>query len=313
MRPLRHLMSKSTPRCCLVIQAPTNVLNPSLDAAEIEAQSQADPTAARSEWQAEFRDDVSSYLTDELIDRAIDHARPLELPRLDDLFYRAHTDSAGGTGRDAYTIAIGHREGNHTVIDLVRATTGAFDPQTVTEEYAKLAKVYGIHSVTGDRYAAQWTAAAWEKCAVTYVTSEITKSQIYLEALPSFTRNLVVLPNHPRLIRELRLLERATHRGGKDSVDHPRGQHDDCANSVAGVLHALSDHLGEPDLNAWKRAWGDPNDVVDPGVERARIAERRFREEVLAKICRPPQPPHDLLAQIERLKTQRRSHVATNE
>jgi hypothetical protein len=285
----------------LVIQAPTTTFNPTLSLTEIAAQKAADPVAGRSEWDAEFRSDLQSFLPDELIDRAIIHSRPLELQPLSGLFYRAFVDSAGGTGHDAYTIAIGHREGDHVVLDVVRATTGAFDPEAVTKEYAKLAKEYRCYSVSGDRYAAQWTAAAWEKTGVTYMTSDIPKSQIYLEALPWFTRGLVELPDHPRLIRELRLLERATHRGGKDTVDHPRGQHDDCANAVAGVLRSLSDHLGDPDLAMWKLAWGD-GDVVDPGIERARVAAERFRQEVLAKICRPPQPPHDLISQIERLK-----------
>jgi hypothetical protein len=59
-----------------------------------------------------------------------------------------------------------------------------------------------------------------------------------------WTRGLVRLPNHPRLLKELRLLERQTHRGGRDSVDHPRDQHDDFANRVCGVLHVLLSYLG---------------------------------------------------------------------
>ena len=35
---------------------------------------------------------------------------------------------------------------------------------------------------------------------------------------------------------QLTMLERRTARGGKDSIDHPRGGHDDVANSVAGSL-----------------------------------------------------------------------------
>ena len=34
---------------------------------------------------------------------------------------------------------------------------------------------------------------------------------------------------------ELRLLERRTHRSGKDTVEHPRNGHDDHANVVCGV------------------------------------------------------------------------------
>ena len=64
----------------------------------------------------------------------------------------------------------------------------------------------------------------------------IVAASIYLESLPIFTRGLVRLPNHARLIRELRLLEWRTHRSGKDTVEHPRNGHDDFANVVCGVL-----------------------------------------------------------------------------
>jgi hypothetical protein len=57
-----------------------------------------------------------------------------------------------------------------------------------------------------------------------------------LECIPLFTRGLAGLPDHPKLLRELRLLERHTHRSGKDAVDHPRNGHDDHANAVCGVL-----------------------------------------------------------------------------
>src|SRR5262249_11045541 len=43
-------------------------------------QRAADPTAASSEWGAEFRSDIGAALNDKLIDRAAEHGRPLELP-----------------------------------------------------------------------------------------------------------------------------------------------------------------------------------------------------------------------------------------
>jgi hypothetical protein len=55
----------------------------------------------------------------------------------------------------------------------------------------------------------------------------------------AFARGLVRLPNHPRLLRELRLLERHTHRSGRDTVDHGRNGSDDFANSCCGVLRNL--------------------------------------------------------------------------
>src|SRR5262249_62287963 len=74
-----------------------------------------------------------------------------------------------------------------------------------------------------------------------------------LESLPVFTRGLARLPNNARLIRELRLLERRTHRSGKDTVEHPRNGHDDHANVVCGVLSLLA-----------PPAFEQPNELTSP-------------------------------------------------
>ena len=126
----------------------------------------------------------------------------------------------------------------------MRGTGGKFDPDIVTQEYAALLREYRAFQVTGDSYAAQWVAGAWRKAGIGYFKSEVPRSQIYLECLPLFARGLVRLPNHPRLLRELRLLERHTHRSGRDTVDHGRNGHDDHANAVCGVLRKMSNHLG---------------------------------------------------------------------
>jgi hypothetical protein len=101
----------------------------------------------------------------------------------------------------------------------------------------------------GDYHALGWLAGAWQTCGITYIRSELPKSQLYLEALPPFARGLVHLPDHARLLRELGLLERHTHRSGKDTVDHGRGGSDDHANAVCGLLHGLA-FLSAPVL--WK-------------------------------------------------------------
>jgi hypothetical protein len=50
----------------------------------------------------------------------------------------------------------------------------------------------------------------------------------------------------PRLVSQLCALERRTVRGGRDSIDHPPGAHDDIANSVAGVLVVVAGAGGAP-------------------------------------------------------------------
>jgi hypothetical protein len=231
----------------LVVQGNTRTFNPTLDEKVIALQRAADPTAATSEWGAEFRSDISSFLDDASIDAAVEYSRPLELPPVRELFgslFKAFTDSSGGVGADAYTLSICHKDGQQYVCDLVRGTKGKFDPKSVTEEYAALCKEYGISSVTGDAYASQWVQAAWRECSINYVQSDLPKSRIYLEVLPLFTRGLVRLPDHPVLLRELRLLERVVHKGGRDSVGHPKNGRDDYANALCGCLRLLSSHLG---------------------------------------------------------------------
>ena len=229
----------------LVVQGASSTFNPSLDLGMIERAKAADPEAAESEWGGGFRADISAFLDDPTVESAIDYGRPLELPpRGGYTFYRAFCDASGGVGADSYTLAVGHKEGAHFVIDLVRGTGGKFDPDIVTQEYAALLREYRAFQVTGDSYAAQWVAGAWRKAGIGYFKSELPKSQIYLECLPLFARGLVRLPNHQRLLRELRLLERHTHRSGRDTVDHGRNGHDDHANAVCGVLRKMSNHLG---------------------------------------------------------------------
>jgi hypothetical protein len=61
----------------------------------------------------------------------------------------------------------------------------------------------------------------------------------------------VDLLDSPRLVSQLTSLERRTARGGKDSIDHAPGAHDDVANAVAGacwlvsgINHAVMGHGG---------------------------------------------------------------------
>ena len=174
-----------------------------------------------------------------MIDAAVDHGRPLELPPQPDIDYKAFADIAGGRG-DAYTFSIGHRNGEQFVVDVLRGTHPPFDPVEVTKEYATLAKQYRIAEVTRDHYAAEFAGAAWRDCGIRCERSELTKSQIYIECLPLFTRGAARLPDHPRLLRELRELERYTHRSGRDTVSHAKTGSDDYCNAALGVLRLLS-------------------------------------------------------------------------
>lgn len=127
------------------------------------------------------------------------------------------------------------------IADVVRGVKPPFDPASVATDFAILAKEYGCRTVTGDNFAGEWVAAAFRTAGVEYVRSELTRSELYLESLPLFSRGLVSIPAHEQTLRELRLLERRTTRAGRDSVDHGAGGSgaggsDDYANALCGAL-----------------------------------------------------------------------------
>ena len=109
------------------------------------------------------------------------------------------------------------------------------------------------------------------------------------EAAPLFARGLVRLPNHPKLLRELRLLEKRPHRSGKDTVDHGRNGNDDHSNSVCGVLRMLSANKGydpcsESFYRAWLQGFGD-----DPGPEETKRRQEadNYNKSLMEQFGRP--------------------------
>ena len=62
---------------------------------------------------------------------------------------------------------------------------------------------------------------------VNYEPSEKTKSDLYRDLLPLINSGAVDLLEHDRLLTQLTSLERRTARGGRDSIDHAPGAHDE--------------------------------------------------------------------------------------
>lgn len=241
----------------LVIRAPSRTMNPTLSERIVTRAFDEDPVLAAAEYGAEFRGDIAAAFDEDWIQRALVHDG--DLPPRERVTYFAFADPSGGKS-DAYTLAIGHKEGRRLVIDAIRSRRPPFDPVQVTSEFALLCHTYGVRTVRGDRYAATWNEREWRECGVRYRPSESSKSEIYLEAIPQFSSGLIELPRNKRLIEELRSLERRTSRSGRDTIDHRTGQHDDVANAVCGCLWAMSPRrvIGEPRI----RVLGDDRQLV---------------------------------------------------
>jgi hypothetical protein len=222
----------------LVIQADTRTMNPSVHQSVIDRAMEIDPLAGQAEYFAHFRSDVGSFLDGDLIERAIEPGRRERAP-LASVTYSGFVDPSGGS-HDAFTLAIGHKEHERLVLDVLRGIKPPFDPSAVVKEFCYVLKSYRVSSVTGDRYAGEWVREQFSQHGVTYRHSERSKSELYLEALPLFTTGAVDLLDYQPLTVELMQLERRTARSGRDSVDHPPQGRDDHANAACGCLALLA-------------------------------------------------------------------------
>jgi hypothetical protein len=218
----------------LVWKAPTRTMNPSVPQSLIDRAVEKDDASARSEYLAMFRDDISSFVSREVVEACVEKG-VREWPRTINHRYYAFTDPSGGSS-DSFTVAIAHMEKEVAVLDCVREIPAPFNPDTATAEIAGLIKSYGLRTVVGDRYAGEWVVEAFRRHGITYNHSELVRSELYLNLLPRLNSRTVSLLDHSKLVNQICGLERRTSRAGKDSIDHGPGAHDDLANSVAGAV-----------------------------------------------------------------------------
>jgi hypothetical protein len=220
----------------LVWQGTTEEMNSSLVGDPLIAEMYAeDNERALAEFGAQFRSDIVAFITREAVEDVVAHG-VRELPYGDGITYAAFVDPSGGSA-DSMTLAIGHCEASGVaVLDCVREVRPPFSPDSTVEEFSTLLKGYGTSRVTGDAYAGEWPRERFASHGITYDVSTRNKSQIYGEFLPALNGQRVRLLDLPRLTGQLCNLERRTARGGRDSIDHAPGAHDDLANAVCGIL-----------------------------------------------------------------------------
>lgn len=222
----------------LVWQAGTKIMNPAIDQQVIDEAYEADASAAAAEYGAEFRSDIESFVSREAVEAVISPG-VIERAPVSGVKYSAFLDPAGGSGKDSFTLAIGHIEEGVAVLDAIRERKPPFSPEDVVAEFATLLKSYGITKVIGDRYAGEWVRQPFKLKGISYDPAAKPKNDLYRDALPLINSRRVDLLEHAKLQTQLLGLERRTARSGKDSIDHAPNAHDDVANAVCGVLTNL--------------------------------------------------------------------------
>lgn len=228
----------------LVWRAATRDMNPTIRQSIIDRAMERDQASASAEYGAEFRRDIEAFVSLEAVEACVS-ATVLERPYQAGKVYCAFVDPSGGSA-DAMTLAIGHAEGEVAVLDALRERKPPFSPEAVVAEFAKTIKSYGLSTVTGDRYAGEWPREQFRKHGITYLLADRTRSELYRDLLPALNSGVVDLLDSRTLVTQLVGLERRVARGGRESIDHAPGGHDDLANAAAGALVALLQRKPDP-------------------------------------------------------------------
>jgi hypothetical protein len=233
----KHFGKEDAP--ALVWRAPTKTMNPTIPDRVISKAFERDPVSAAAEFGAEFRSDIEGYVSLDAVEACVTRGL-FERPPALGISYLAFVDPSGGSS-DSMTLAIGHRGNDgEAILDCIRERRAPFSPESVVAEFADVLRLYGIGTVQGDRYAGAWPAERFSVHGIAYRPAELPKSAIYQGLLPLIMSGKAALLDSPRLVAQIVSLERRTGRGGRDSIDHAPGSHDDVANAAAGVLNLVA-------------------------------------------------------------------------
>ncbi len=252
----------------LIWRAPTRVMNPTIDGRLIENALKEDPQAARAEWEADWREDIEAFITQELVE-AVTILGRFELPKVAGAEYVGFIDPSGGR-QDSFTLGIAHKEaGGRIILDVLRERRPPFQPKGVVAEFADALKSFGISSVGSDKYAGEWVPEAFREHGIEVKNADMTASELYLNFLPLVSNGTVELLDNKRLLAQLTGLERRTRSGGKDLVTHYAGGHDDLANAAAGACVMAPKDAGVYIAQGGRDVYGDGDDDEDQLRERS--------------------------------------------
>lgn len=214
-------------------QAGTETMTPRIDAAELEKERALDPVYFAREYEAQFVDDLESFLPQKDIDAAIGDYQ--ELPPRPEPYYVAAIDASSIGGKDRFAFGIAHTDESGAYVDVLRGWRRA-TVREVMDEIAKLAGDYNVAQVLADQYSFVFVKELFAERGVFITELAFTarsKAEVHFSLKNTLARGTFHLPENPEAAKELRALESIRTSGGGYRISAPRGANDDYATVVA--------------------------------------------------------------------------------
>ena len=172
----------SKPGDVLVWKAPTKKMNPSIPDRVIEKAYAKDPASASAEYGAEFRTDVETLVSLDVINACTVFGR-FEVPPEHVQNPVAFCDVSGGRS-DSHTLGVGFKtESNQAVLAALIELKGD-NTEGVVAEFVEVLRRYGLSRVYGDAYGQAWVQGAFRRYGVELVHSKMNPQRVVFGTSP---------------------------------------------------------------------------------------------------------------------------------
>ena len=230
---------------CSVWQAPTRTMNPTVPQRSSTRPTRRTRRARRPSTAPSSAPTSRAYITREAVEAVASPRRPRARAR--GRVPVSSPSSIPAVARaDSITLAIAHGEGDRAVLDVVREASPPFSPEGVVSRVRGAAQDLPRHEGARRPLRRRVAARAVPQARHHVRPAEKPKSDLYRDVLPLLNSGKVELLDDRPARRATVGLERRTARGGKDSIDHAPGAHDDLANCAAGVIHSVLSEASRP-------------------------------------------------------------------
>lgn len=244
-------------------------------AERIDSERAADPDNTARERDADM--DVTSgggaYFDPSAIDRSVDPKLPLVIPRPAQRGVIAAAID-GGFRSDSSALAIVFRLGEGfalLALDELRPAKGApLKPSEVVASFAEMIAPYGARRVASDSFYVEAVREELAKHSLSLVelpAGQTGKIEQYATVRRIFHEGRIVLPNHPRLVSQLKAIRSRPTTGGGLQITAPRrGGHGDLVSALVGAIW-LAEQSGAPRTgDAIKTYTGGARDAASADV-----------------------------------------------
>ena len=222
----------------LTAQAETLFMNPLVDRNFLEKEKKRDIDNYRREFKAQFAEKVEAFLSYDLVVNSLKLAG--DLPFKSEYQYFSGIDASGLAGRDKFSLAIAHEQGNDIYVDKIKSWD-LKDPDPIMRDIKELAGIYNFVKTSIDRYAKGWVKNALEKINLE-VNIRPSLAEIYVNVKGLMIGDRLFLPDNKGIKKAFLNTQAYYGRNNALSIAHTRDLegHADEADAISTAIFEVN-------------------------------------------------------------------------